>query len=188
MRALRIRNGVAGGFTLLELVMTVAVFAILAALAMPLFFNWTQSAKIRSVAEGIQNDLRLAQGEAIRQNRQVQFTLTSSVATAGSIPLATANGSNWMVVSSALLDSDTQQLIDSSAGSSDVSISGPTTVTFSPYGRWIDPADAQLTANTPVYTITAAGGRQLDIILNLGGAVRLCDPQIALSQSPTGCS
>lgn len=178
----------AGGFTLLELVMTVAVFGILAALAVPQFFNWTQSAKIRSVAEGIQNDLRLAQGEAIRQNRQVQFSLTNSVATASSIPSATGNGSNWMVVASTLLDSDTQQLVDSGVGSPDVSISGPTTVTFSPYGRWIDAANAQLAANTPVYTVTASGGRQLNIVLNLGGGVRLCDPQIALSKSPTGCS
>lgn len=66
------------GFTLVELVVGLAVFAILLALGAPAFATWVQNAKIRTAATGIQDGLQLARAEAVRRNAQVRFQLTSA--------------------------------------------------------------------------------------------------------------
>jgi len=63
------------GFSLLELMIGVAVLAILASIAMPSFQTMIESTKIRTAAESIQNGLQKARAEAIARNTNVAFTL-----------------------------------------------------------------------------------------------------------------
>jgi len=199
------------GFTLLELVVAISLFALLITIATPTFAIWVQSAKVRSVGEALQNDLRLAQGEALRRNRQVQFSLISSPgASTPSIYNATISpggltpttpATNWMafvlpqVAGDAQTASTTQQFVaggDNGALTSQVQIAGAlgasggtgnATITFTPFGRLANQTQTQ------VYTLTPsnAAARTLAVTVSLGGAVRLCDPSRSITTAPDGC-
>ena len=67
------------GFTLVELLIGIAIIGILLALAAPNFAVWIQNSKIRTAAESIQNGLQLARAEAVRRNAQVRFQLTTTL-------------------------------------------------------------------------------------------------------------
>ena len=66
------------GFTLIELVVTMAVAAILIVLGIPEFSAWIHDEEIRTTAEAMQNGLRLSEEEALSRNRQVVFALTNA--------------------------------------------------------------------------------------------------------------
>lgn len=63
--------GACSGFTLLELLITVAVAAILAALAAPGFASLINSNRLSAQANEVVASLQLARTEAIKQNRRV---------------------------------------------------------------------------------------------------------------------
>jgi type IV fimbrial biogenesis protein FimT len=67
------------GFSLVELVVAMAIVAFVMALAIPTFGTWSQNVQIRTVAESIQNGLQLARTEAMRRNTEVRFQLTSTI-------------------------------------------------------------------------------------------------------------
>ena len=56
------------GFTLTEMMVTIAVIAILASLAVPNFIGWLPNYRLRSGAEDIQSTLQLARVTAIKRN------------------------------------------------------------------------------------------------------------------------
>ena len=63
------------GFSLIELMIAVAILAILLTAVLPSFKAWIQNAKIRTATESLKNGLQLARVEAIRQNQGVFFSL-----------------------------------------------------------------------------------------------------------------
>jgi type II secretion system protein H len=85
------------GFTLIELAIVLVIFGILMQLAIPSFRSWLANGRVRTVAESLQNDLRQAQAEAVRRNRQVALVLTDSSPTIAN-PESTASTSarNWV--------------------------------------------------------------------------------------------
>lgn len=194
------------GFSLIELLIAVALGALLVALAMPSFTTWISNARIRSVADALQSGLRTSQIEAQRRAHTVVFFRTTSK-TCDTTSVANASGSLWQIrtVPNALLTGDMAEAVQCGVltdVSSGVSLTGPTTVCFSGDGRQtaatnpatvgIDCAlDAQgrassfdVTASTP----TAGETRALRILVTLGGSVRMCDPNKTLSTSaPDGC-
>ena len=69
------------GFTLIELMIVIAITAILTALAVPSFSVTLDNQRISGAAEAVLSDLRWARSEAIKRNTEVRVTFTS--------------GSNW---------------------------------------------------------------------------------------------
>lgn len=68
------------GFTLVELMVTVAVLAILLSIAVPAFQSTLDKRRLVGAAEQLYTDLQYARSEAIRQNKNVTvyFTGTST--------------------------------------------------------------------------------------------------------------
>ncbi|MET3493824.1 GspH/FimT family pseudopilin [Variovorax boronicumulans] len=195
------------GFTLVEMIVVVAIMALLAGLAMPSMLGWVRNNKIRTVADSLQNGLRQAQTEATRRSRQVVFSLTDGTPT-GTTYTAKANGSNWAISTVAPADSDaTAAFVE--AGilrdvGSNVVIAGPvasdsavTSICFSSIGRLVandtpGPTSGNCKAVAARYDITMndskTGDRPLRVTVALGGQVRMCDPARTLSATqPDGC-
>ncbi|WP_348946627.1 GspH/FimT family pseudopilin [Chitinibacter sp. FCG-7] len=63
------------GFTLIELMITVAIMAIILAVAVPSFNKMIEQERIITAAESISSDLVLARNESIRTNEASYFTL-----------------------------------------------------------------------------------------------------------------
>ncbi|MGD9662003.1 MAG: Tfp pilus assembly protein FimT/FimU [Porticoccaceae bacterium] len=74
-------RGRAMGFTLVELMILIAIMAIVAAVAIPQFNIWMVRARIQGASGHLQQDLAWAQGYAIRSGYPVQVTVASGGAT-----------------------------------------------------------------------------------------------------------
>jgi type IV fimbrial biogenesis protein FimT len=204
---LRRRADRASGFTLFELVVTMAIFSILVALGVPSMSTWINNVKVRSVADALQNGLRLAQSESLRRSRQVVFSLTNSSAPQTSLTAATI-GSFWSInyVPAMTDGSDTNTFIQSgvlTSTSANVTVTGPAEICFNSIGRLVlntstgvaggscSPLPTIITPGIPpmfTYQVKLTGAAQMNVQVALGGQVHLCDPTQTLSSTnPYGC-
>lgn len=175
------------GFTLVELMIVLAILAIVATFAVPAYQTWIANTKTRTATESIQNGVRLAQAEAVKRGVQVQFVLTDDEPTAIDVtPKAT--GKNWIIQSMQLATpADTDAFIQGAAmttqsGNSLVSADAAS-ITFNSIGRIVSPS------KLVTYTITNStnGDRTLKVIVSVSGKVRMCDDDLDLSSNPFGC-
>jgi type IV fimbrial biogenesis protein FimT len=188
------------GFTLVELMVTIALLALLMFLAVPSFSGMARNNQVRAVAEALQNGLRLAQTESVRRNRQTVFFLTN--ATPSATAAANASGVNWAVATVPRTTEAVTARVFIEGGSfgdtaSGVTISnGPTAVCFNANGRLVANAATGTTGATCAdpaalvqYDVALTGSdRPLRVTLTLGGQVRMCDPSRTLSSTnPDGC-
>lgn len=174
---------------------TIALMALLTALAFPSMVTWIRNSKVRTVGDALQNGLRLAQTESLRRSRQVVFSLTDSATPVNGLA-AKANGANWSInlvhpTDPAFIESGTL----SSVGSG-VTIHGPAAICFNSIGRLvpipdsgIDGGQCRATAIPARYEIAVDGAdRPLQVRVEIGGQVRMCDPAKTLSSAhPDGC-
>lgn len=187
----------AKGFTLVELIVAVALFALLLTFAYPSYTSYIQNAQIRTAAESMINGLQLARAEAIRRNVNTQFQLLNTSSGA-----AVTGGTDWSVrASTAAAPTTFSQLVqtrqeNSTTSNARVGVANatgsaaaapgaglPATILFTGMGR--------LNSATTVRQIDitgATGARRLAIVLAPGGDVRLCDPLLSLATNPQGCS
>lgn len=92
------------GFTLIEMIVTVAVLALVLAMAMPSIGTWVDNTRIRGATEALQSGMQSARMEAIRRNQSVSFYLVSSSASDpstlnDSCALSSTSGS-WVISAS----------------------------------------------------------------------------------------
>ena len=161
------------GFSLIELVIGLAVLAILIAFAIPGMRTWLQNSSVRTTAESIQNGLQLARSEAVRRN--VFATYAQS-------------GTGWSVTAGG---TPVQTGTTEAAGTATVTAS-QNAVTFSGVG-WVTPVPASTITfdviNPTGGTCVAASGpiRCLRVTVTAGGQIRMCDPA-ATSGTAAACS
>ena len=77
------KRGRAGGFTLVEMVIVLAMIGILVAIAFPSFREWQRNAQVNSAAREMYGYFQRARGEAVRNNAPVAIQFTSGVGAAG---------------------------------------------------------------------------------------------------------
>lgn len=179
------------GFSLIELMIAVVIFAFLILLAGPMYSDFIANSRIRNAGEALLNGVRATQAEAVRRNTPAWFVLDPAVGykVYATNPNDGANddGSDaahpWPVTPFVFADQGAANISVTGAG-------GLTTVTFDGLGRILANADATASLTQIDITSTAVSNpRPLRIVITaLGGSggTKLCDPAMA-STDPAGC-
>ena len=173
------------GFTLVEMMIAIAIFALLVLAALPEVRTWVQNTQIRTAAEGILNGLQLARTEAVRRNTDMELEMIG------------VSGWNAKVASSGQIVQSRPSGEGSGSAVLVIKPDGAAKVTFNGLGRLVSNGDgtASITEiKVDSTAISAASTRELCVTVSSGGAIRLCDPQVAagdtracLPSVPAGC-
>jgi len=188
------------GFSLIELMVTLGVAALLLLAAAPAMQSWVADARVRTAAEAFQNAARLAQAEAMRRSRTAVLMLTDSTPTLAAVPAA--DGQRWVVrVLERNIDDGVEDSMfvrgGSEASAGEVTVQGDALTCFNAFGQLTTltaqttglaacTAPTDSTANEFVFS--RDGGRSLKVLISRGGQVRMCDAQKTFSDDhPDGC-
>ncbi|MDP2963026.1 MAG: GspH/FimT family pseudopilin [Sulfurimicrobium sp.] len=162
------------GFTLIELMITIAILGLTLALAMPAYTVWIQNTRIRSAAESFVNGLQLARNEGVRRNSNVEFVV--------------GTGSAWTVKCTAVTPGcpdtnaiQSRAIGEGSSSSVTVTPNNGGTIRFDSFGRMIFPvpgAGSTVRFDIDNTLLTAADSRDLRITIDTGGNIRMCDPNV----------
>lgn len=167
------------GFTLVELMVVMAILGIFLAIAMPSFRQMLMNFQIRALSESILNGLQLARSSAVQRNEQVQFELLPTNA--------------WTVrtVSGTVIQS--RSAGESSSVLTISTLPNPSTiVTFNGMGRVVANTPASTSLDTinvdvPTSVMPAADSRDLRIRVLSGGLIKMCNPNIVVATDVTYC-
>lgn len=85
------------GFTLIELMITISLLGILAAIALPSFQDMIVQSRLRSQTNELIGAVQYARAEAIKRNQTISLCATAS---ATSTSCAAGNWGNWVVLDS----------------------------------------------------------------------------------------
>jgi type IV fimbrial biogenesis protein FimT len=169
------------GFTMVELLVTIAIFALLAAMAVPTLRTVMANSRIRAAAQSLQNGLAMARNEAVRLNTQVEFVMT-----AGGWSIQRVDGLNGGLLQQA---SGKER---ASGITLAVTPSASDRVTFDAFGRRLAVNPTTSTGAVTRIDIRATstsgltGHKPLRVEISGGGAARVCDTAVA-STEPKAC-
>ena len=161
------------GFTLVELIVTVAVLAIIASVAIPAYQGLIQKQRLVAAAEAARSHLLFAKSEAIKTGSPSQLFIRIST---GSSPWCLGISSSNATCDCNLDGSCTFGLVSTErnlSGSEFSGISASSSLTH----LEIDSIRGGMNAVTgQEITLTSTGGEQLSIDVDTLGQVRICRP------------
>lgn len=182
------------GFSLIELMMVVAILAIVSSIAFPSLNTMIKNSQIRNAAESIQNGIQLARAEAVKRNTPVQFDLrgTNSAWTICTLPAAA--GASCPGTDDA---TTIQSRAANDGSSSDITVAvtnstpSATPFVFNSLGAMTSPVPTSngLVAVTLGISTTAlaTGARNMRVLISAGGNIKLCDLALARDSNPRAC-
>jgi len=169
------------GVTLIELIVTLSVAAILATLAVPSFQTIILNREISASAESALNGLQLARAESVRRNSQISFVMNAN--------------STWTVGCITVSANCPASIESSTVGDGANSVvtvtptpAGAAIAAFNSFGMPIPGVSllTQLDFTLPASVLPAAQAHPLRVEVGGGGAPRLCDPSVAATD-PRAC-
>ncbi len=178
------------GFSLIELMISLVVLAILITLGAPSFAEWLQNQQTRAAADATLNGLQVARAEGIRRNLPVQIVFTPPTtawviceAISSPPPPCDSTTPPASVIQSRIHE---QSMRNASLFMTPV---GTNTVIFNSLGgrRALisDPIPPfQIDVSNPA--MVASTARPLRIVISPGGSVRMCDPA-TVAPDPRAC-
>lgn len=191
------------GVTLIELMVTLAVVAIVVFAVIPDIGAWMRNTQVRNAMDSIHAGLERARNEAVKRNRTVQFTLVSlsDPKNVDNSCAPSSSSASWVVSLSdptSLCGEDTSvvpNVVSSSAmgqGSGNVTVAAAqannaaaTSVTFDGLGRVVSAQPIDHIDLT--YPMTASDTRRLRIVVSTSGSIRTCDRDIGDANDPRHC-
>ena len=198
------------GFTIIELMITIAILGILLAIGLPSMGKMLQNGQIRTAAESAAAGLQFARNEAIRRNAPVRFQLTSdltaactqsSTGTSWVVSLATPAGAcNTAPVDPSALTPASPAILQKRSGTEGTpraTLAGTsggaaaTTITFNGVGRLAGTGNIDTLNFAHVSeTCEHASGtmRCLRLIVSTGGTIKMCDPKVTDTTDPRYCA
>lgn len=195
-------NAAQRGVTLIELMIAMAILALLMLFAVPAFGTFLQNTQIRNAAETTLSGITLARAEALRRNATVRFQLVSNLTSGCALSAAALN---WVVsldnpagkcdlAPSETLDPRTVQKKSAREGSPNVNVgtTGGSTLVFNGLGRVVGAGitrfDFSNTSGVCEHVDTTNGTmRCLSILVSTGGQAKLCDPKVTDVTDPRRC-
>lgn len=169
------------GFTLVELMIGIAIVAVLMVMGLPSFTAWLQKGQIRTAAETIQAGLNFARSEAVRRNTKVSFTMAGP-------------DSTWSVAIVSPAQTLQSRSGSEGTGNAVVGVTAPgalpVAIEFDGLGR------SNLATNMTIEVTNPTGGacgtgltdmRCLSVQVTPGGTIRMCDPQVATAGDTRKC-
>jgi type IV fimbrial biogenesis protein FimT len=168
------------GFTLIEMMTTVAVIGILLVAGVPAMRGVIENSRIRAASESLKYGLTLARTEAVRRNTQVSFV---------------TDVTGWQVRTVVGDEVLHQAAGTEGPGRLELAITpaGAERVTFDSFGRVLnpnpDPDESAPIEEIDIASVTppeASGYRPLRVQVLRGGTTRLCDPA-ADADDPKAC-
>jgi type IV fimbrial biogenesis protein FimT len=181
------------GINLIELVVALAIVAVVMGVGVPSFSSWVLNSQIRTMAESVQNGLQVARAEAVRRNAPVRFQMTDS---ANASCTVSEQGTNWVIslddatgkCGNAPSDTTEPRIVQArpaSEGAANVVVAADSgLVRFDGLGRVISSIPSGVlnidVSHARGGDCAAIGGpmRCLRVTVTVGGQVRMCDPAL----------
>jgi type IV fimbrial biogenesis protein FimT len=190
------------GVTLIELMVGLAIVALVLFVAVPSFAIFLQNSQIKNAASSVMDGLQLARNEAIRRNAPVQFEFVTDL-TASCAPSTTSLA--WVVsqadptgaCNAAPSETVAPQIIQSRSGTEGTgnaraAVTGGPTAIFNGLGRiqgaGITQVDITNTSGTCEHSDPTNGTmRCMRVVVSTGGEARMCDPKVTDATDPRKC-
>ncbi|MEW9900154.1 GspH/FimT family pseudopilin [Chitinivorax sp. PXF-14] len=174
----------ARGFTVIEIAITLVIFGVLLAVALPSYTDWLQNSRARDMTESFMSGLMLARTEAIKRGTNVRLDV---VGTRG-----------WTVsdvASQAVIQNQPalEHLGTVSVTAQDSGGVAATSVIFTGLGVLLTPAQNNAVASPvsridiQVDALAEADRREYSILIAPNGSIRWCDRKMQEIEDPRSC-
>jgi type IV fimbrial biogenesis protein FimT len=188
------------GFNLVEVMVALAIVAMLMMFVAPSSAIWIQNTRLRSAAESVARGLQTARLEAMKRNTVVSFQMTDANSSAWQVCLYDPVNNVCLATAGAVIaqrDASEDNSITKLGANNTLSNPAaalapgnnvPGGTAFDYYGRLAATAPnnmMRIDVRNPI--LAAADERRLVIFINQGGNIRVCDPQLSLAINPQGC-
>jgi len=191
--------------SLIELMIGLAIMALLIMIGLPNMSTWLSNAQIRTAGETMLAGLTLARTEAVRRNQIVRFQMVDNLSSGCAISIS---GADWVVsmddttgaCDAAPSDVAVPRVVQKRSGSEGTTravLAATTagTVHFNGLGRVTSPGGAanmtQLAISNPsggtCEHVDGGNMRCLRINISVGGEARMCDPAVTDASDPRKC-
>lgn len=122
------------GFTLMEMIVVIAMIAILTAIALPYYQGWAQNAKYREAASEAVSVLREAQSRAVSENTPYEVDFTPNTSSTGSGSYSLKKNGTTVVESDSFPTGVKIYQYNSSSGNCDQSLTSALPIKLYPNG------------------------------------------------------